>query len=45
LKKDDYLELKLYRPIVLFNTFSKALEIVISKRLNNIVKKYKLLLL
>jgi len=45
LKKGDYLELKLYRFIILLNTFNKALEVVISRRLNNIAEKYKLLLL
>jgi len=44
-KKGNYLKLKLYRFIILLDTFNKALEVVISKRSNNIIKEYKLLLL
>ncbi len=45
LKKGDYLELKLYKFIIFFNIFNKALEIIISRKLNNIAEEYKLLLL
>ncbi len=45
LKKGDYLKLKLYKFIVLLDIFNKALEVVISKKLNNITEEYKLLLL
>jgi hypothetical protein len=45
MKKDNYLELKLYKSIVLFNIFNKTLEVIISKKLNNITEEYELLLL
>ncbi len=43
--KSDYLELKLYRFIILLDIFNKALEIIIFKKLNNITEEYELLLL
>jgi len=42
-KKEDYSEPKLYRPIALLNNLGKALEVVITKKLGNYVKEYKLL--
>ncbi len=35
LKKEDYLELKSYRPIALLSTLRKTLETVIARRLSN----------
>ena len=43
LKKTDYSELKVYRPITLLDTLGKALETVISKRLSDIVERKQLL--
>ena len=43
LKKTDYFELKVYRPITLLDTLGKALETVISKRLSDIVERKQLL--
>ena len=41
--KDDYSELKIYRPIVLLDTLNKTLKLIIIKKLNDIVKKYNML--
>ncbi len=41
--KKDYSEPKSYRPIALLDTLGKALETVISKRLNNIAEEHKML--
>ncbi len=43
LKKEDYLELKLYYLITLLSTLKKALKVVIIKKLGNLIKEYKLL--
>jgi len=45
LKKGDYLEPKSYKFIILLDKFNKALEVIISRKLNNIAEEYKLLLL
>jgi len=42
-KKIDYSKPKLYRPIVLLDTLGKALEAVISRKLNDIAEEYELL--
>jgi hypothetical protein len=41
--KNDYTNLKAYRPITLLNTLSKALKSIIVKRINNLAETHKLL--
>ena len=40
LDKDDYIQLKTYRSIVLFNTLKKRFEKIIIMRLNYLIEKY-----
>jgi len=42
-KKIDYFESKLYRPIVPLDILGKALEAIISRKLNDIAEENKLL--
>ena len=44
LSKSDYIDLKAYRPIILFNTIDKALKTVIIKRIYFFAKSHSLLL-
>jgi len=44
-KKNDYLKPKLYIFIIFLIIFNKVLEVIISRKFNNITEKYKLLLL
>ena len=41
--KDDYIQLKAYRSIVLFNTLGKGFEKIIIMRFNYLIEKYQLL--
>ena len=43
LAKPDYSEIKSYRPITLFYTLGKALEIIVTKILSDYIKSYGLL--
>jgi hypothetical protein len=43
LKKEDYLNSKVYRLIVLFNTLGKALEAVVAERIRFAAETYALL--
>ena len=43
LKKNDYIDLKAYRLIVLLNTIKKALELVVIKKLTDVAKANYLL--
>ena len=42
--KDDYIQLKAYRPIALLNTLGKELKKIIIMRLSYLIEKYQLLL-
>ena len=42
-KKNDYIDLKAYRPIALLNTIKKALELVVVKKLTDVAKTNHLL--
>ena len=42
-KKNDYINLEIYRSIVLLNTIKKILETVILNRIKYIIKTYDLL--
>ncbi|KAK1474280.1 zinc knuckle, partial [Colletotrichum tamarilloi] len=44
LGKDNYIVLKVYRPIALLNTVGKIIDIIIIKRLSYFTKIYGLLL-
>ena len=43
LKKEDYTNLKAYRPIILLSTLGKILETIIAKRLSNYIEENNLL--
>jgi hypothetical protein len=42
--KEDYSNLLIYKPIILFNIFNKILEAVILNRIKYIIESYDLLL-
>ena len=42
-KKNDYTDLKAYRPIALLNTIEKALELVVARKLTDVAKANHLL--
>ncbi|OHE94826.1 zinc knuckle [Colletotrichum orchidophilum] len=44
LSKDNYIILKLHRPIVFLNTVRKIINVIITERLSYITETYKLLL-
>ena len=43
-RKEDYIYLSIYRPIILLNILNKLLELIIAERLYYIAKEYNLLL-
>ena len=43
LKKEDYTNPRLYRPIALLNTLGKVIEVIVTKRVSRLAKRYSLL--